>query len=200
MAFFGLFKSREQREMEAQLKFRQGRSRIVRFVQQARKAADRYWELAKQAYRLGDHEQFRQLAASYLRTREGINRWERYLVRMDTLELRRNEMLATTEFLQSVEAMTQSILRGTDPQEIARMQVELERAVHRTEAVQESLDVAMEATGETLAGTSELSDDVLKTLATNLDSGGQQASDAQFDARLEAALKEVERQMRLERS
>jgi division protein CdvB (Snf7/Vps24/ESCRT-III family) len=186
--------------MEAHLKFRQGRSRIVRFVQQARKAADRYWELARQAYRLGDHEQFRQLAASYLRTREGINRWERYLVRMDTLELRRNEMLATTEFLHSVEAMTQSILRGTDPQEIARMQAELERAVHRTEAVQESLELAMEGTGETLAGTSELSDDVLKSLATNLESGGQAASDAQFDARLEAALKEVERQMRLERS
>ena len=202
MAFFGLFKSRDERELEVQLKFRQGKSRISRFVHQSQKAADRYWHLAKQAFKLGDQEQFRQLAASYLRTRESINRWERYLVKLDALELRRNEVSSTGEFLKSIEAMTGSILRGAKPEDITRMQMDLEKAMAKTETLEQTLDIAMEAAGDSLTGAPELSDEVLKQITASMEAEpvemSQDSADKDLDTRIASALKEVEAQMRKE--
>lgn len=202
MAFFGLFKSSEEREMEAQFKFRQGKSRINRFVQQSQKAADRYWRLAKQSYKLGDQEQFRQLATGYVRARESINRWERYLIKLDALELRRNEVSSTGEFLKSVDAMTGTILRGAKPEDIARMQMDLEKAMHKTEALEQTLDIAMEAAGDSLTGAPELNDDVLKQITVSMEgepaAATEDTPDKNLDARIDAALKQVETQMRKE--
>ena len=89
MFSLNLFKSRETREMEARLRLRRGKSRIQRFVQQSRRSADKYWELSRQSYQLGDREQFQQLAGHYLQARNSINRWERFLVKLESLEMRR---------------------------------------------------------------------------------------------------------------
>lgn len=200
MALMGLFKSRQQREMEMLLKFRQGKSRISRFVQQAQQSAQRYWNLAKQAYQLGDQEQFRQLATGYVRSRESINRWERYLIKLDALELRRNEVASTGEFLKSIEAMTGSILQGAKPEEIARMQMDLEKAMLKTDALEQTLDIAMEAAGDSLTGSPELNDDVLQQISVGM--GGEppaitdDTSNRDLDARLQTAMKEVEGRIR----
>lgn len=164
MVFFGLFKSRAERDREAKIKFRQGKARIQRFLQQAQQAGDNYWRLAKQAYQLGDQEQFKQLGANYLRIRESINRWERYIVKLDSLEMLRNEVEATGEFLKSMNALTGTILRGASPAEIARMQVDVEKALEKSEAQEEMLNLAMEAAGTTLTSTSDLNDNVLNQL------------------------------------
>jgi hypothetical protein len=150
MSFFTLFKSRQTRELEARLRFRQGKTRINRFLQQSRQSADKYWNLCRQSYQLGDNEQFRQLAAHYLRTRHTINRWERFLVKLEALEMRRDEVAATGDFLVSIESLTQSILRGAGPEEITRLQADLERAIEKSKAQEEMLDMAMEAAGSSL--------------------------------------------------
>jgi len=201
MALLGLFKSREEREMESLLRFRQGKSRINRFVQQAQTAGQRYWSLARQAYQLGDEEQFRQLATGYVRTRESINRWERYLIKLDSLELRRNEVASTGEFLKSIDAMTGSILQGAKPEEIARMQMDLEKAMLKTDALEQTLDIAMEAAGDSLTGSPELNDDVLQQIGVGMDGepktvcDGGSDHDHDLDARLHDALKDVESRM-----
>ncbi len=164
MVFFNLFKSQAERDREAKIKFRQGKARIQRFLQQAQQAAENYWRLAKQAYQLGDQDQFKQLAANYLRIRESINRWERYVVKLDSLEMRWNEVEATGEFLKSMNALTGSILRGANPTEIARMQFDVEKALAKSETQEELLSLAMEAAGTTLTSTSDLNDAVLNQL------------------------------------
>lgn len=203
MALLGLFKSREQREMESLLRFRQGKSRINRFVQQAQTAGQHYWALARKAYQLGDEEQFRQLATGYVRTRESINRWERYLIKLDSLELRRNDVASTGEFLKSIDAMTGSILQGARPEEIARMQMDLEKAMLKTDALEQTLDIAMEAAGDSLTGSPELNDDVLQQIGVGMGAEvgtvGNEDSEHDLDARLHDALKDVESRMGLGR-
>lgn len=164
MTFFGLFKSKAERDREAKIKFRQGKNRIQRFLQQAQQSAENYWRLAKQAYHLDDQDQFRQLAVNYLRCRESINRWERYLVKMDSLEMRRNEVEATGDFLRSMNALTGTILRGASPESIARMQLDVEKALTKSEEQEEMLSVAMESAGTSLTNSSELDDQLLDQL------------------------------------
>ena len=212
MVFFGLFKSRAERDREAKIKFRQGKARIQRFLEQAQQAGDNYWRLAKQAYQLGDQEQFKQLAANYLRIRESINRWERYVVKLDSLEMRRNEVEATGEFLKSMNALTGTILRGASPAEIARMQLDIEKALEKSESQEAMLNLAMEAAGTTLTSASDLNDTVLNQLvagfgrvqATPFESPRQTFPESDNDnpavaAEIRRALQRVDDELRTQR-
>jgi hypothetical protein len=175
MAFFGLFQSREERDREAKLRFRQGKSRIQRFLQQAQDSAERYWQLARQAYRLGDQEQLRQLAANFYRTRESINRWERFLLKMDALEMRRNEVEATGDFVRGMNALTATILRGSTPEEVSRMQLDVERAIAKAEQQEELLTSAMDSAGNGILSTTDLTDEALDQFLQGIDKHARQA-------------------------
>ena len=68
-----LFKSKRQRELEAEMQVRQSKAKIKRFIATTRRVQHRYWDLGKQALRLGDREQFIQLAGALIRAREQAN-------------------------------------------------------------------------------------------------------------------------------
>ncbi|MBL8814087.1 MAG: hypothetical protein JNM43_28220 [Planctomycetaceae bacterium] len=144
MAFFGLFRSREERDAELRTRVRQGTMRIQKFVNQLRRQAETYASLARRAFDLDDQEQFRQLAAGYLQSLETINRWERYMVKLKALELRRHETEATREFLTSMNALTSSILNGVRPEDVAALNMDMEAATQRSEELSEALADAMD--------------------------------------------------------
>lgn len=169
MTFFGLFKTQAERDRENQIRFRQGKSRIQRFIQQARESSEQYWKMANQAYKLGDKAQLRQLAAGYFRARENINRWERFLLKMDALEMRRNEVEATSDFVRSINALTSTILRGTSPAEIAKMQLELEQAIARSDQDAEMMTEAMNTTGSRILSADDLTEGALEGFLSGID-------------------------------
>ena len=144
MTFFGLFKSKQQRDTELKIRVRQGTMRIHKFVGRLSKQADDYAALARRAFDLDDQHQFRQLAGGYLQCRETINRWERYLVKLKALELRRHEAEATQEFLSSMNALTWSILNGVKPEDISMLSTEMEAAMQRSEELEEVLADSLE--------------------------------------------------------
>jgi hypothetical protein len=193
-----LFKSKQQRELEAKMRIRQGMKRIQRFVKDCTKKQKQYWELGKRALRLGDREQFQQLAAAFLRMRENANRWERYLLQLETLNVRRDEVAATGEFMKSVSAMTNSILKGASPDQVASMQAKIEQAVAKSEALEEVLSMAMEASADDVFGTDELDDEKLEQLASQMGAEAEADESAAYDDRIAKGLKQIEDEMRKE--
>ncbi len=197
MTFFGIFRTNQDKELESKLRFRQSRHRIQRFVQLLGQTADQYWQLSRQSYRLGDNEQFRQLAGGYLRARDTINRWERYLVKLEAVAMRRGEVEATTEFLKGMHALTGSILRGATPQDIQNMQLDMERALAKSEQQEDQLRLMMDEAGSRITGTDSFDDRVLEELAAGMSLSDTPAtaakSDANFEANFSAAMRELER-------
>lgn len=199
MAFFGLFKSTEQRELESKVRFRQGRHRIQKFIQQLGKNSEQYYSLARQAYRLGDDGQFRQMAGGYLQARETINRWERYLLKLEALEMRRGEVEATSDFLGSMTALTHSILRGASVEDVHRMQLDMAQALEKSQTQEEMLTMVMDATASTLDGAEQIDDNVLKQLCEGMELSPEAArsqkpdpDDADLDDRIEHAIRELQ--------
>lgn len=193
MAFFGLFKSRSERDQEAKIRFRQGKARIQRFVQQSRQSAEHYWQLARRAHKLGDVDQLRQLAGNFFRARESINRWERFLVKMDALEMRRNEVEATADFVRSMNALTSVILRGSSPTEISKMQLDVERAIAKAEEQEELMAHAMDAAGSGILSTEELTDETLDRLMRGVDlnlTDGESPVDNSFETAMASYMPE----------
>ncbi len=198
MAFFGLFKSKQERELEAEIAVRKSKAKIQRFIRNAREVQKRYWELGKQALRLGDRQQFVQLAAAYTRAREVANQWERYLLQLETLSVRRQEVTATGEFIKGITAVTRSILRGASPDQIAAMQAKMEQAVAKAEALGELLSVAMETSADTVFGSGESDEQKLDKLAQQMGAEAVAEETAAYDERIAQSLKEIEEEMRKE--
>ncbi len=198
MGLFDLFKSRQQRELESEIAIRTTKARIQRFIRHARDVQKRYWELGKQALRLGDRQQFVHLASAFMRTREVANQWERYLLQLETLSVRRQEVAATGDFIKGIAAVTRSILRGATPEQIATMQAKMEQAVAKAEALGEVLSLAMETSADSIFGAAELDEQKLDQLAAQM--GAEAAADetAAYDERIAQGLKQIEEEMRKE--
>jgi hypothetical protein len=198
MALLGLFKSKQQRELEAKLRINQSKAKIQRFINHAKSVQKRYWDLGKQALGLDDRPLFAQLSAAFLRTRELARHWERYLLQLETLCVRREEVAATGEFIRGVSAATKSILAGATPKEIAALQVNMEQALAKAETLEELLSVAMETTADHVFGTDQLDEQKLEELAAQAKTETAGEGKGAVDDRIVQELKRIEEEMRKE--
>ena len=193
-----LFKSKRQRELESEIQVRQSKARIERFIRNTKKVEHRYWHLGKQALRLGDREQFSQLAGALLRAREQANQWERYLLQLETLSIRREEVTATGEFIKGISAVTTSILRGASPEQIAAMQLKMEQALVKAEALHELMSVAMDSSADTVFSSGDLDEPRLDEVAGQMHAEAAADERSDYDQRIAHGLKQIEEQMRKE--
>lgn len=197
MAFFGLIKSQAARQAELKTRVRQATMKIHKFVKRLTSQADDYAALARRAHDLDDQLQFRQLVASYLQCQDGINRWQRYLIKLKTLELRQNEMDATQEFLSGMNALTSAILNGVRPEDVSAISADMEAALDRSEEMEEVLATAMEDACDRIEGVEMTHTDILlKSLETGQDiskltDSGATESEREFWAAIDQERKNV---------
>lgn len=150
-----LFKSRADRQMEARVRAKMGKSKINRFIQQSKRSADRYFELCRKAMKSGDIAQFQLLAGHFSQVQQSIQRWERFLVKLESLELRKNEVCTTKEFLQTMSGLTDSILSGVSPKEVLNMQADIAKAIEKSQSQEDAIELAMETAFESFEIDSE---------------------------------------------
>lgn len=144
MAFFGLFKSSKVRDAELKTRVRQASNRIDQFIRQLKLQSNRYNGLAKRSFELGDMDQFRDMGIRYLKCLDAMNRWQRYQVRLSAMELQKNEVRTTREFLQGMNALTSSILTGVDTAEVAKVAQDMDLAESRCDELEAALASALD--------------------------------------------------------
>lgn len=193
---------RRTKEIERDIQARQGKARIKRHIAKQQAMSKHLWELGKKALQLGDKKQFRQLVLQYMWTLEDIKRWERSLLTFEAIEARRDQARATADFLNSIQAMSKSILASASPEGMAQVQRDLEMGIARAQDMEERLSLILDMTDETVFTPEELTDDELgarlQEIEKAMTSEAEQEATAEFDARIEAGLKQIEEQMRKE--
>ena len=195
----GFFEKRRQtKEIERDVKFKQGLSRVRNYVQKCQQAQKKYWQLGKRALKLGDKQQFENVAKTYLRTGEMITRWERFLVAMETVSLQRDQVKVTGEFAKSMSALSNSMMAGASPQDITKIQMELERALTKAHTLDETLTAVMDATSDTIFLSEGLSEDSLQQVEAAMKVEAEHEEGESLDDRIAAGLRRVEEEMRKE--
>jgi len=190
---------RQKKEIEREVRFKQGLSRVRSYVQKCNQAQKRYWELGKRALKLGDRQQFENIARAYLRTGDTIARWERYLLAMETVSIQRDQVKSTGEFAGSMKALSDSMMVGAKPEDITKMQVELERALTRARTLDETLAAVMDATSDTIFSAEGLSEDSLKEVETAMRGEVEyEVGEAAVDERIARGLQRIEEEMKKE--
>jgi len=164
MVFFRILKSKAERDFELKSKLRQANNKIDHHVRKLVNQAVRYKELCERAFSLHDHEQFADLAKRYHQVLAAYNRWQRYQLKLNAMELQRDEVRATEEFLSGIGALTQSILQGVSPAEVQRVAKDIELAEHKCQELEQSMTDHMVEILEPTAGVTALDDTVLQQL------------------------------------
>ena len=190
---------KQKKEIEREIKFKQGLSKVRGYVQQCNQSQKKYWELGKRSLKLGDRQQFENIAKAYLRTIDMANRWERYLVAMETTSLQRDQVKASGAFAQSMKALSESMMAGANPEDVTKMQIELEQALTKAETLDQTLTAIMDTTSTTIFSSDGLSEDTLKEIETAMScEAAQDESTPMKDDRISEGLRRIEEEMNKE--
>ncbi|MBI4333671.1 MAG: hypothetical protein HY673_20600 [Chloroflexi bacterium] len=190
---------RQEKDIQREVKYKQGIIRVRGFIHRSRESQKQLWDLGKRALKLGDQRQFHNIARSYLRTGEIVSRWERYLVAAETINLQRGQVKAAGEFVQSIHALSESMMAGARPEEVVKMQVELEQALARAQNIDETLGAVMDSSADTVFSSEGLSEESLKEIrdAMSAEAAHEESSTVQ-DERIAQGIKAIEEAMRRE--
>jgi hypothetical protein len=181
---------REEDELDRDVRVRMGKSRLQRHIKHQRQMEPRLMEMAKRALALGDRERFVQVGRQLLWTRDDIKRWEKFVLSLEVLEARREQTRASVELLNSVKAMSESMIDLADPRSTAELSRQLNEGLARAEGMEERISMMMEMMDSTLADGMPAEDDQINELESNLNSEiGQEKSDQERD--IEEMLKKV---------
>jgi hypothetical protein len=197
-----IFRSADERRQEAELdrdvQIRMGKVRLQRHIARQKKMASRLKNLAKRALSLNDEARFRQVGRQLLWTRGDIQRWEQYLLSLEILETRRDQVKASVELIHSVKAMSESLANVSVPGEISELQRELEQGLARATSLEERMAVMMEAMDATLSAEVLVDGDALTNLEAGLVEEVAAEEAAAFDREIEEGLRKIRREFEKE--
>ena len=143
MAFLKLFKSKAERDFELKSKLRQAYHKIEQHVRKLDTQRQKYLGLARKAFELRDMTQFADFARRYHHTQVVSNRWQKYQLKLSAMDIQRDEVQATEEFLSGIGALTQAILRGVKPEEVQRVARDIEMAEERCVELEQTMEEQM---------------------------------------------------------
>lgn len=190
-------KSKEEKELERKIKANEGKRRIERHIQKQKKNIEKYWGLAKRAARLKDEKVFEQIAAFILATQRDVNRWERSLLYFDMVAARRDQVEASAQFANAYAAMAKSMLENSNPANVAKIQLDVERAMMRAEAMDSMMDDFMDmSVGLLDEATGYDQSAELRQIMNALKTEAEQEAESVDDTEIEASLRAIEEQLK----
>jgi hypothetical protein len=187
------FRSKGEKEIERRMRVKQARRKVERFIKDQQQQVQRYWELAKRAYRLNDQEILKRLVSLIMQTRRNINIWERRLLYFDMIEAQRDQAVAGAEFAQAFEAMAQTILSLAKPAELARIQAKLEQSLMVADVLEDRLEDFQASVDEMLkqAETGEERKELAEIMQM-IQKEAEQEPETAVDREIEATMKQIE--------
>ena len=198
-----LFQSPEERrqevEMNRDVQVRLGKARLRRHLAHQQEMLKKLTSLAKRALALNDDERFRQVGRQLLWTQQDVQRWEKYLLSLEVLEARRDQVKASVDLLQSVKAMSESLSELAAPAQMADLQRDLEQGLARASSMEERMALMMEVMDATLASDMPADETALEGLESKLTEEVAADESAAFDPALDELRRKIRQEMEHER-
>jgi hypothetical protein len=146
----GLFKSKDERRIEREMKIKSGLRSIERAIRQQEKFAEDFIKSAQQARRIGDQNQYAFIRNSLKRTAAVKKMLERQLLAMKSAMLIQQQARASQQFADSMRTLARDISKAFGETDLTRTQADWERAVAQASTLEERMDLflsSMEGSG-----------------------------------------------------
>ena len=141
----GLFKSKEERKIEREMKIRAGMRSIEKSIRQQEKFAGDFIKNAQHAKKIGDEGQYQFIRNALKKTHTVKRMLERQLLSIKNAMLIQQQAHASQEFAQSMNLMAQEIGRVFGEMDLTQTQAQWERAVAQAGSMEERMEVFLDS-------------------------------------------------------
>ena len=198
MDLFGMKRRREAKEIERRVQFKRNKAKVEGYVRNMKEKEQRFLALGKKAHRLGDQAQLDHIAKNILWIQGQRKHWERFGLMLETMEVKRDQVAATGAFVESMKAMTTSILKSVGAADLTKMQVDMERALARADTLEEQIAVVMEVSVDSAFTKMDEDSEQLGELKRLIGEESSQDEGETFDARIDEGLRSIEKELKKE--
>jgi hypothetical protein len=141
----GLFKSKDERRIEREMKIRQGVRAIERSIRQQEKFADDFIKNARRAKQIGDDGQYQFIRNALKKTAAVKKMLERQLLAIKNAMLIQQQAAASQQFAESMALMAREIGRVFGEMDLTKTQAQWERAVAQAGSMEERMEVFLDS-------------------------------------------------------
>jgi hypothetical protein len=141
----GLFKSKDERRIEREMKIRAGMRSIERSIRQQEKFSDDFIKNAQHAKKIGDEGQYNFIRGALKRTAAVKKMLERQLLSMKNAMLIQQQAQASQQFAQSMNLMAGEISRVFGEMDLTKTQTQWEKAVSQAGSLEERMDLFLDS-------------------------------------------------------
>ena len=195
-----LFKSKEERRIERNIQVRKAVTQIRRQIASNAKHEAEYIEKAKRARKLGWQNQYDFLKKAIKKTSTIKVRLERQLLALESAVQIKEQAEGHFEFANAMNALSKSIAEVFGATDMAKTQVNFEKAMSQAESLEERMDTFLEMTSESMfdyEGSSEgelvKDSDIDKMLEEEITHEEKAGIDDEIEKDLSAIQKEIEK-------
>ena len=148
----GLFKSKEERRIDREMKIRQGMKAIERSIRQQEKFSEDFIKNAQHARKIGDKNQYAFIRGALKKTAAVKKMLERQLLSIKNAMLIQQQAVASRQFAESMNLMAQEIGQTFKEMDLTKTQADWERAVAQAGSVEEKMDVFLDSMEQSAIG------------------------------------------------
>ena len=148
----GLFKSKEERRIDREMKIRQGMKAIERSIRQQEKFSEDFIKNAQHARKIGDKSQYAFIRGALKKTAAIKKMLERQLLSIKNAMLIQQQAVASRQFAESMTLMAQEIGQTFKEMDLTKTQADWERAVAQAGSVEEKMDVFLDSMEQSAIG------------------------------------------------
>jgi hypothetical protein len=141
----GLFKSKDERRIEREMKIRAGVRAIERSIRQQEKFAEDFIKNAQHARKIGDNGQYLFIRSALKKTAAVKKMLERQLLAIKNAMLIQQQAQASQQFAESMNLMAKEISRVFGEMDLTQTQAQWERAVAQAGSIEERMELFLDS-------------------------------------------------------
>ena len=141
----GLFKSKEERRIERDIKIRQGIRRIEKSIAEQNKFTDEFVKNARQAKQIGDQASYQFVRNSLKKTAAIKKLLERQLLAVKNALLIKRQAEAAADFAGAMKIMAAEVGRLYGETDLAKTQMDWEKAMAQSQSMEERVTMFLES-------------------------------------------------------
>src|SRR3954466_15551560 len=141
----GLFKSKDERRLEREMKIRQGMRAIERSIRQQEKFAEDFIKNAQHARKIGDNGQYIFIRNALKKTATVKKMLERQLLAIKNAMLIQQQAASSQQFAESMNLMAREIGRTFGEMDLTKTQADWERAVAQAGSMEERMELFLDS-------------------------------------------------------
>jgi hypothetical protein len=145
----GLFKSKDERRIEREMRIRQGMRAIERSIRQQEKFSEDFIKNAQHARKIGDNNQYLFIRGALKKTAAVKKMLERQLLAIKNAMLIQQQAAAGQQFAESMGLMAREIGRTFGEMDLTKTQADWERAVAQAGSMEERMEVFLDSMEQT---------------------------------------------------